>query len=61
MIRGGYQYNGEPISKLDREEIRRVIEDIKQKDISAVAITGVFSRQSIIPSSTLWRNATDTD
>lgn len=43
MIHGGRTYDGFPIAPLSDEEIDKVIDDIRSKDIQLVAISGVFS------------------
>jgi N-methylhydantoinase A/oxoprolinase/acetone carboxylase beta subunit len=43
MIHGGRTYDGFPIAPLDDEEIDAVIADIAAKNISLIAISGVFS------------------
>jgi len=43
IVKGGYEYNGVPLSKPDRDEIRRALETIAAKRIEALAVSGVFS------------------
>ena len=43
MISGGYLYDGRPLARLDDAEVDAVINDLRQKRISAVAISSAFS------------------
>lgn len=43
MCHGGHEFDGRPISPLDRDELRRVAVDAAEKGVRAVAITSVFS------------------
>jgi N-methylhydantoinase A/oxoprolinase/acetone carboxylase beta subunit len=43
LVHGGYEFDGRPISPLDRDAIRQAAEDIRDRGISAVAISSVFS------------------
>ena len=43
MIHGGRTYDGFPIAPLSDDEIASVIEDLKAKSITLIAISGVFS------------------
>lgn len=43
MVKGGYEFNGKPISELDEQEIRTALKELKEKKIEALAISGVFS------------------
>ena len=42
ILRGGHEYNGEPLAALDPQEIRKAAQQMKDQ-VRAVAITGVFS------------------
>src|SRR5262245_35133511 len=42
IVRGGHEYNGEPLATLDPQEIRTAAQQMKGR-VRAVAITGVFS------------------
>lgn len=42
FVRGGREYNGRPITRLDRDEIARVGEALVSSGVSQVAITAVF-------------------
>jgi N-methylhydantoinase A/oxoprolinase/acetone carboxylase beta subunit len=43
IVKGGYEYNGAPLSRPDRDEIRKAIEMIVQKGAESLAVSGVFS------------------
>ncbi|KAJ5078435.1 hydantoinase [Anaeramoeba ignava] len=43
FLPGGFEYNGELISKFDEEEIKKACEKIKHLKITQVTLTGVFS------------------
>ena len=43
LCHGGHEFDGRVISPLDRDEIRRVAEDVAAKGIGSVAISSVFS------------------
>ncbi len=43
IVKGGYEYNGAPISRPDRDEIRAALETIAKKRIDALAVSGAFS------------------
>ncbi len=43
IVRGGHEYDGQPISMLDEAEIARIAKDLKGEEIDAVAVTSVFS------------------
>lgn len=43
IVHGGYEYNGVPIAPVDRDEIRRALEELKDEGITALAVSGVFS------------------
>lgn len=43
LVHGGHEFDGRPISGLLEEEILTVADQIKQRNIHSVAITGVFS------------------
>lgn len=42
ILHGGHEYNGEPLAKLDPQEIHRAAQHMKGQ-VRAVAVTGVFS------------------
>ncbi len=43
MVEGGHEYNGEEISPLDEQKIRKAAKEFKDKKIQSIAITSVFS------------------
>lgn len=43
MVKGGYEYNGEVLSDICEKEVKAALETIKQNQIEALAICGVFS------------------
>jgi len=43
MVKGGYEYNGTPISAPDKYEIREALISLKEKNIEALAVSCVFS------------------
>jgi N-methylhydantoinase A/oxoprolinase/acetone carboxylase beta subunit len=43
LCHGGHEFDGRPISRIDRGELSRVAEDIAARDIRSIAITSVFS------------------
>ena len=43
MVKGGYEYNGALISKPDRDEIKKSLEELKGDGIDALAVSCVFS------------------
>ncbi|MGS2724860.1 hydantoinase/oxoprolinase N-terminal domain-containing protein [Porticoccus sp. GXU_MW_L64] len=43
MVGGGYQFDGRQYAPLDEQAVISAAEDLKQKDIKAVAISAVFS------------------
>jgi N-methylhydantoinase A/oxoprolinase/acetone carboxylase beta subunit len=43
FTRGGVEFNGTPISSFDLADIERIGSDIRQRGITSIAITGVFS------------------
>ncbi|MCW3002094.1 MAG: Hydantoinase/oxoprolinase [Conexibacter sp.] len=43
LCHGGHEFDGRPIAPLDRDELRRVADDIAAKGLKAVAISSVFS------------------
>lgn len=49
MLRGGYLYDGWPLSALDDDEIAAVVDDLKAKKIQAVAISSAFSPMNAEP------------
>ena len=42
ILRGGHEYNGEPLSELDEQEVRQTARAFKGH-VHAIAVTGVFS------------------
>ncbi|MER2622796.1 MULTISPECIES: hydantoinase/oxoprolinase N-terminal domain-containing protein [Pseudomonadota] len=43
LVRGGYEFDGREIAPLDTDELDRIAADIRAKDLTAAAITSVFS------------------
>jgi N-methylhydantoinase A/oxoprolinase/acetone carboxylase beta subunit len=43
IISGGHEYDGRELSKLDEDEAKRAIQDLKEKGIEALAVSAVFS------------------
>jgi N-methylhydantoinase A/oxoprolinase/acetone carboxylase beta subunit len=43
IVKGGYEYNGTPISRPDKDEIRKALETIAKKNVDALAVSGAFS------------------
>jgi N-methylhydantoinase A/oxoprolinase/acetone carboxylase beta subunit len=43
IVKGGYEYNGTPISRPDKDEIRKALETIAEKKVDALAVSGAFS------------------
>jgi len=43
LAKGGYEYNGRPLSTPDTDEIKRALYDFKEKNIEALAVSCVFS------------------
>jgi N-methylhydantoinase A/oxoprolinase/acetone carboxylase beta subunit len=43
LVHGGHEFDGREISPLDPDELRRVAEEIRRRDIRSVAISSVFS------------------
>ncbi len=43
MVAGGFEYNGDEISPLDEDAIRKAAEIFKEKKVESIAITSVFS------------------
>jgi N-methylhydantoinase A/oxoprolinase/acetone carboxylase beta subunit len=43
MVRGGHEYTGEEIDKLDEESLRKAVKNLAEKGVEALAITSVFS------------------
>jgi N-methylhydantoinase A/oxoprolinase/acetone carboxylase beta subunit len=43
IVKGGYEYNGIPLSNPDKEEIQRALDALKKAKIEALAVSGVFS------------------
>ncbi len=43
LVKGGFEYNGEEISPLDEDAIRRAAREFSQQGVEAVAVTSVFS------------------
>jgi len=42
-IRGGYLYDGWPLAELDDSEVRAVVDDLRRKKVTAIAIASAFS------------------
>ncbi len=49
MIRGGYLYDGWPLAEMDEREIKSVVDDLKVKNVEAVAISSAFSPMNAEP------------
>lgn len=49
MIRGGYLYDGWPLAEMDDREIKSVVDDLKAKNVEAVAISSAFSPMNAGP------------
>jgi N-methylhydantoinase A/oxoprolinase/acetone carboxylase beta subunit len=43
LCHGGHEYDGREVSALDREELLRVVEDVRARGIHSIAISSVFS------------------
>jgi N-methylhydantoinase A/oxoprolinase/acetone carboxylase beta subunit len=43
IVRGGYEYNGAPLSQPDEAEIRSALQELAGQGIEALAVSGVFS------------------
>lgn len=43
LAHGGHEFDGRPISPLDKEELKEIAVDIKAKGINSIAISSVFS------------------
>jgi len=43
LVHGGYEFDGRPISPLDEDEVRKAAAGIRERGITAVAISAVFS------------------
>jgi len=43
MIKGGHEYTGEEIEKLDEESLRKAIKSFAEKGVEALAVSSVFS------------------
>ncbi|MET7605156.1 hydantoinase/oxoprolinase family protein [Streptomyces avermitilis] len=43
LCHGGHEFDGRHISSLDESEIRMVVQDLKSRGLSSVAVTSVFS------------------
>ena len=43
MIDGGHEFDGRELSPIDREQVSRVAADLKDREITTVAVTSVFS------------------
>lgn len=52
-IRGGYLYDGWPLSEMDDREINSVVNDLKAKNVEAVAIASAFSPMNAEPENLL--------
>ena len=49
QVRGGYLYDGQPVAPMNDAEIDRVVEDIRDKGLRAVAIASAFSPMNAEP------------
>jgi len=43
IVKGGYEFNGIPISKPDKEEIKKALAELKKNGIESLAVSGAFS------------------
>ncbi len=43
IVKGGYEYNGVPISNPDKEEIKRALYQLQEGGIESLAVSGAFS------------------
>ncbi len=43
IVKGGYEYNGQPISIPDREEIKEALTELMKGGMESLAVSGVFS------------------
>lgn len=43
MVEGGHEYDGRPLLPLDEKELLKIAQNIKKSEISAVAISSIFS------------------
>ncbi len=43
LVHGGYEFDGREIAPMEPEEIRRVAADLREKGVTAIAISSVFS------------------
>lgn len=43
IVKGGYEYNGTPLSSPDKDEIQKALDALKKEKIEALAVSGVFS------------------
>ena len=43
IVKGGYEYNGRPISNPQKEEIKRAVQALEKSGIEALAVSCVFS------------------
>ena len=43
MVGGGHEFDGREISSLDRDEMRKIVRDMRSQGVRAVALSGVFS------------------
>ena len=43
MVEGGHEYDGRPLMPLDEKELLKIAQNIKKSEISAVAISSIFS------------------
>lgn len=43
MVRGGYEFDGQPIVPLDEAELRRIAGEIRRRGLRSASITAVFS------------------
>ncbi len=48
-LEGGYLYDGQELSPLNEVELKKVIEDLKRRNVEAVAITSAFSPMNSSP------------
>ncbi len=43
MVHGGHEFDGREIAPLDAAELRAAVQDMRRRDVRAVAVSGVFS------------------
>ena len=43
FVNGGYRVDGREIEKVDREEIQKIVEEIKGKGVKGIVVCGIFA------------------